>query len=96
MVILCLTSTVSGQSLEGGWKGVKPLHTDKSKVEKLFGEIEKQCGVRGRWMRRRDDPSTYMEVYEEVKDAAAFEALLEREGAKLGVQRKLERFVNAS
>ena len=56
-------------------------------------EIEKQCGVRGRWMRRRDDPSTYMEVYEEVKDAAAFEAVLEREGAKLGVQRKLERFV---
>jgi quinol monooxygenase YgiN len=68
----------------------------RAMVEKLFQEIEKQCGVRGRWMRRRDDPSTYMEVYEEVKDAAAFEALLEREGAKLGVQRKLERFVNAS
>ena len=65
-------------------------------VHSLFKTIEKQCGVRGRWMRRRDDPSTYMEVYEEVKDAAAFEALLEREGAKLGVQRKLERFVNAS
>ena len=65
-------------------------------VQILFKTIEKQCGVRGRWMRRRDDPSTYMEVYEEVEDAAAFEALLEREGAKLGVQRKLERFVNAS
>ena len=64
-------------------------------VEKLFQEIEKQCGVRGRWMRRRDDPTTYMEVYEEVKDATVFEALLEREGAKLGVARKLERFVNA-
>ena len=68
----------------------------RAMVERLFKEIEKQCGVRGRWMRRRDDPSTYMEVYEEVKDAAAFEALLEREGAKLGVQRKLECFVNAS
>jgi len=65
-------------------------------VQTLFNTLEKQCGVRGRWMHRRDDPSTYMEVYEEVKDAAAFEALLEREGAKLGVQRKLERFVNAS
>ena len=64
-------------------------------VQLLFKAIEKQCGVRGRWMRRRDDPSTYMEVYEEVKDAAAFEALLEREGAKLGVPRKLERFVPA-
>ena len=68
----------------------------RRKVLAVFDAIEKQCGVRGRWMRRRDDPSTYMEVYEEVKDAAAFEALLEREGAKLGVQRKLERFVNAS
>jgi len=65
-------------------------------VERLFQEIERQCGVRGRWMRRRDDASTYMEIYEEVKDAAAFEALLEREGARLGVPRKLERFVNAS
>jgi len=65
-------------------------------VQTLFASIEKQSGVRGRWMRRRDDPSTYMEVYEEVQEAAAFEALLEREGAKLGVQRKLERFVNAT
>ena len=65
-------------------------------VQTLFTTIEKHCGVRGRWMRRRDDPTTYMEVYEEVKDAAVFEALLEREGAKLGVPRKLERFVNAS
>jgi len=65
-------------------------------VEKLFRKIEEQCGVRGRWMHRRDDPSTYMEVYEDVKDEAAFEALLEREGASFGVQRKLERFVNAT
>lgn len=64
-------------------------------VQALFDAAEKQCGVRGRWMHRRDDPSTYMEVYEDVKDEAAFEALLEREGAKLGVQRKLERFVCA-
>jgi hypothetical protein len=62
-------------------------------VESVFALIEKQYGVRGRWMRRRDDPSTYMEVYEGVQDEAAFEALLEREGARLGVQRKLERFV---
>jgi len=64
-------------------------------VEGLFTEIEKQTGVRGRWMHRRDDPLTYMEVYEDVKDEEAFEALLEREGAKLGVPRKLERFVCA-
>ena len=64
-------------------------------VQDLFRKIEIQTGVRGRWMHRRDDPATYMEVYEGVKDEAAFEALLEREGAKLGVQRKVERFVSA-
>ena len=64
-------------------------------VEALFEKIEKHCGVKGRWMHRRDDPLTYMEVYEGVKDEKAFEALLEREGAKLGVPRKVERFVCA-
>lgn len=46
-------------------------------------------------MHRRDDATTYMEVYEGVRDEAAFERLLEREGAKLGVQRRVERFVCA-
>jgi len=64
-------------------------------VAKLFAAIEEHSGVRGRWMRRRDDPTTYMEVYEGVKDAQAFEALLEREGAKLGFARKLECFIAA-
>jgi len=67
----------------------------RSAVEELFEKIEKQTGIRGRWMHRRDDPLTYMEVYEDVKDEKAFEALLEREGAKLGVPRKVERFVCA-
>ena len=64
-------------------------------MNELFLEVERKCGVRGRWMRRRDDPATYMEVYEGVSDTAAFEALLEREGAKLGVPRRLERFIAA-
>jgi len=64
-------------------------------VEALFSLVEKQCGVRGRWMRRRDDPATYMEVYEGVADERAFEALIEREGAKLGLERRVERFVCA-
>lgn len=71
-----------------------PERVDEARVvvESAFSVIEKQSGVRGRWMRRRDDPSTYMEVYEGVQDEAAFEALLEREGSKLGVQRHAERF----
>lgn len=64
-------------------------------VQALFASIEKECGVRGRWLRRRDDAATYMEVYDGVKDASAFEAVLEREGAKLGVPRKVERFISA-
>jgi quinol monooxygenase YgiN len=63
-------------------------------VHSLFSAVEKAFGVRGRWMRRRDDPSTYMEVYEDVRDEAAFEALIQREGAKLGVPRVVEAFRN--
>jgi hypothetical protein len=65
-------------------------------VRVLFEAIETECGVRGRWMHRRDDPSTYMEVYEDVRDTAAFEVVLERQGAKLGVQRHTERFESVS
>lgn len=65
------------------------------KVKSLLATVEQQTGIRGRWMRRRDDPTTYMEVFEDVKDEAAFEALLEREGARFGVQRKVERFISA-
>lgn len=76
---------------------LEPQQADalRPRVERLFQAVEKQFGVRGRWMRRRDDPSTYMEVYEGVEDERGFEALLEREGAGLGAGRKLERFVCA-
>lgn len=63
-------------------------------VRSVFGAVEKAFGVRGRWLRRRDDPSTYMEVYEGVQDEAAFEALIEREGARFGVPRVVEAFRN--
>jgi hypothetical protein len=64
-------------------------------VERIFDLIEKSTGVRGRWMRRRDDPGTYLEIYENIADGAAFEALLEREAAGLGLERQVERFVCA-
>ena len=67
----------------------------RSSVNELFEKIEKQFGVRGRWMRRRDDPTTYMEVYEGVRDEAAFEALMESNGARIASNRRLERFVSA-
>jgi hypothetical protein len=76
---------------------IEPERVDELRrfVDVLFSVVEKQFGIRGRLMRRRDDPTTYMEVYEDVKDERGFEALLEREGAELGVQRKVERFVCA-
>jgi quinol monooxygenase YgiN len=64
-------------------------------IEKLFDEMQKHSGIRGRWMHRRDDPATYMEVYEGVKDEAAFEAALARASEHLGLERKTERFVCA-
>jgi hypothetical protein len=67
----------------------------RQEVERLFDTIEGASGVRGRWLRRRDEPTTYMEVYENVNDERTFEALLEREAAGLGLQRHVERFVCA-
>ncbi len=67
----------------------------QEQVRQLFRSIEAATGVRGRWMRRRDEPATYMEVYEDVGDEPAFEALLAREAAKLGLERHVERFVCA-
>ena len=61
-------------------------------VNELFEAIKQRFGVQGRWMRRRDDPTTYMEVYEGVRDGAEFEAMMQRESARFGVQRRLEIF----
>jgi quinol monooxygenase YgiN len=76
---------------------IDPAHSAALRplVDALFKKIEKECGVCGRWMRRRDDPSTYMEVYEGVNDEQAFEALLAREAPALGPERRVERFVCA-
>jgi quinol monooxygenase YgiN len=64
-------------------------------VQALFAAIERETGVRGAWMRRRDDAGTYMEVYENVRDEHRFEAVLERESAALGLERRTERFICA-
>lgn len=70
---------------------VDPVRLDevRAAVEGLFAAVERECGVRGRWMRRRDDPATYMEVYEGVADEAAFERL---NAQAFPYPRRLERF----
>jgi hypothetical protein len=74
---------------------VAQLDSFKIRIEKIMEKIQKETGVRGRWMRRRDDAATFMEVYEGVKDEPAFESVLAREGAALKLERKVERFVSA-
>jgi uncharacterized protein DUF4936 len=64
-------------------------------VNELFQIVKSEFDVHGRWMRRRDDPTTYMEVYEGVQDEAKFEALMEANGARIAANRRLERFVSA-
>ena len=64
-------------------------------VQLLFQTAKQNFSVHGRWMRRRDDPTTYMEVYEGVRDEAGFEDLLAREGVLFGLPRKVERFISA-
>lgn len=69
--------------------------TLRKEIEDLLAAVERTCGIRGRWMRRRDDPATYLEIYEGVADDAAFEAMLERLSAGLGLDRRIERFICA-
>ena len=66
-------------------------------VDALFREIHAATGISGQWQRRRDDPSTFMEIFADVADATAFEpilqAALEKAGfARLGIARITEIF----
>lgn len=67
----------------------KQLENLRSAVEQLFLAVEREGGIRGYWQRRRDDPTTYMEVYPEVDDLASFESLLASECERLGIERFL-------
>ncbi len=50
----------------------------------LLARISDQSGIRGKLLRRRDDPSTWMEVYEGVPDGTEFEAALTKVAGSLG------------
>ena len=43
----------------------------------LLDAVRSATGIQGRWMRRRDDPANYMEVYENVGNLPAFEIALD-------------------
>jgi len=56
----------------------------------LQAEIQASTGVAGRFLRKADDPWTWMEIYENVLDAPAFDAALEQAIDRHGLMRFLE------
>ena len=48
----------------------------RAAVNALQRELSDNAGVGGRLLRRRDDETTWMEIYENVQDGARFEAEL--------------------
>jgi len=57
----------------------------RAKIGALLADVEARTGVSGRLLARRDDPSTWMEVYEPVGRVGAFTrtlaACVRRQGA---------------
>lgn len=47
-----------------------------SVVRSLLDSVKARTGIDGRLLAGRDDPATWMEIYEGVADAAAFESAL--------------------
>ena len=56
----------------------------RAAVRELQRELSDIAGISGRLLRRRDDETTWMEIYENVQDGPRFEAelakLVERRG----------------
>ncbi|HZR71164.1 MAG TPA: DUF4936 family protein [Burkholderiales bacterium] len=57
----------------------------RAAVEKLQRDVAAATGVRGRLLRRRDDETTWMEIYEDVEDGAKLEAALDELARRHGV-----------
>ena len=56
----------------------------------LQAEILAFTGVGGRFLRKADDPWTWMEIYENVTDPVAFDAALEQAVERHGLERFLD------
>jgi hypothetical protein len=69
-------------------------------VGRLTRDVEQRTGILGHLVRRMDDPTLWMEVYQNVADATAFEAVLNEAARNAGIDahitedgaRKIERF----
>ena len=59
---------------------VAPLEAARARavVNAVQSALGKETSIQGRLLRRDDDPSTWMEIYEAVADPLRFEAALDR------------------
>jgi hypothetical protein len=70
-------------------------------VNALMRDVALHAGVTGRLMMRRDEPSTWMEIYENVFDTVRFEAVMADATVRSGIAacaadgRHVERFADA-
>ena len=70
---------------------IDPQRADEAArtIDALQRDLRGRTGIDGRRVRRAEDPSTWMEIYEKVVEHAPFESALRELGAREGVQRVL-------
>jgi hypothetical protein len=72
----------------------------RAAANELLREVALHAGATGRLLVRRDDPSTWMELFENVVDTTRFDAVLESATPRCGIEdcidgaRHVERFVD--
>jgi hypothetical protein len=59
-------------------------------IEYLFDAMHKKTGIRGRVMKKRNEPLLWMEIYENVTDDAGFEWELAEAVAGSGINKLLQ------
>ena len=72
----------------------------RATIDAVQSALRRDTGIQGSLLRRDDDPSTWMEIYEDVAEPVRFEAALERLLAQHGFdgcmasdsRRHIERF----
>ena len=65
---------------------VADVGTASRRVRALFAALRERFGIQGRLLRKVGESSLWMEIYEEVPDAAEFERELARLVKALGIE----------
>jgi hypothetical protein len=68
-----------------------PAHREalRGAVEALFRSVSQIFGVEGRWMQRKDDPDTFMEIYAGAADVDALAQFVREQCERSGFRRLL-------